>query len=458
MTRSAPHRHTDSAIAAIERRGSRSRGFLRALPLILGALLSAACSADEGVDRYLAEYVSVSGPGIDTTSIFPSPDAARYLINWPEAAGGDRNAIWFNRTRARIRIFAVTDTERPFVAEARPWSHQDAPPQTITLTLNETVLATREMDPDWRIYEFTLPSATLEPGWNTLRLEFGRLTRPADFDPSSNDRRRLAAQFRKLGIRPAGERLSPSSTGPGITLDYGDVRSDGAAGTPVAALDPPLDDPPDFSAAAIDMPADSMAEIFIVPNLDTELLGELAATSTGAEGDIRALIEIVDADTVTTIWEKSLSATSGSDESLHVELGEWAGRIVGLRIRVFGTTGAGGRWTGLRTRSSSASFDERLGIPEKAIGSPETRLFDQPDIFVVLLDTARADAILGDRGRDLAPNVQALAAEGTTFRQAWSPSAWTGQSVPALLTGMTPDTLGIDGWDARLPAGFHTFP
>ena len=59
---------------------------------------------------------------------------------------------------------------------------------------------------------------------------------------------------------------------------------------------------------------------------------------------------------------------------------------------------------------------------------------------------------------ELTPNVQALAREGTAFTRAWAPSSWTGQSVPALWSGMTPDTIGIQHWGSQIPPQITTFP
>ena len=86
---------------------------------------------------------------------------------------------------------------------------------------------------------------------------------------------------------------------------------------------------------------------------------------------------------------------------------------------------------------------------------PSGRL-GRPDVVVILLDAARADAF-GAYGDPVpTPAVDALAAEGTRFGEALSPAPWTGASVPALLTGLHPDALGAEHWESRLPGSVRT--
>ncbi len=62
-----------------------------------------------------------------------------------------------------------------------------------------------------------------------------------------------------------------------------------------------------------------------------------------------------------------------------------------------------------------------------------------PDLFVVLFDTLRADH-LGTYGyeRPTSPAIDALAAEGTVFERAYSPSNWTRPAVASLFTSTMP--------------------
>lgn len=63
----------------------------------------------------------------------------------------------------------------------------------------------------------------------------------------------------------------------------------------------------------------------------------------------------------------------------------------------------------------------------------------RPDLLVVVVDCARADAILSPRrGQPGLPNLNELRAHGLTFEKALSPSSWTIPSHASLLTGLYP--------------------
>ena len=70
---------------------------------------------------------------------------------------------------------------------------------------------------------------------------------------------------------------------------------------------------------------------------------------------------------------------------------------------------------------------------------------DQPNIVVVVMDTLRADR-LSCYGNDqaLTPNLDALAAEGTLFENAYSTSPWTWPSTASLLTGRPTPAHGLE--------------
>jgi arylsulfatase A-like enzyme len=53
-------------------------------------------------------------------------------------------------------------------------------------------------------------------------------------------------------------------------------------------------------------------------------------------------------------------------------------------------------------------------------------------------------------------HVAALAGAGTRFTAAWSPSAWTGQSIPSVITGWYPQAIGVDDWGSQIPDSVPT--
>jgi arylsulfatase A-like enzyme len=77
-----------------------------------------------------------------------------------------------------------------------------------------------------------------------------------------------------------------------------------------------------------------------------------------------------------------------------------------------------------------------------ACGSPDALpggSSDQPDVILFSIDTLRPDH-LGSYGysRDTSPYMDELAAEGTRFQDAWSPSPWTLPSHATMLSGQMP--------------------
>lgn len=69
-----------------------------------------------------------------------------------------------------------------------------------------------------------------------------------------------------------------------------------------------------------------------------------------------------------------------------------------------------------------------------------------PGIVLVVLDTLRADALPPDDATPTAmPRLRAFAKGATTFSGAIASAAWTPQSMPSLLTGLTPPHTGCEG-------------
>ena len=82
-----------------------------------------------------------------------------------------------------------------------------------------------------------------------------------------------------------------------------------------------------------------------------------------------------------------------------------------------------------------------------------------PNILLVVLDTVRADH-LGSYGyyRDTSPRLDALAAEGVRFEQAYAAAPWTLPSHASLFTGLHPTSHGT-GWEhPRLLDGSTSIP
>jgi arylsulfatase A-like enzyme len=80
---------------------------------------------------------------------------------------------------------------------------------------------------------------------------------------------------------------------------------------------------------------------------------------------------------------------------------------------------------------------------------------DQPNVFLLVIDSLRADAVFGDRVRT--PNIDALASCGAAFSQCVATSTTTTPSFSSLLTGCYPPKHGVRGLQGyRLSASLVT--
>lgn len=74
-----------------------------------------------------------------------------------------------------------------------------------------------------------------------------------------------------------------------------------------------------------------------------------------------------------------------------------------------------------------------------------------PNVFIVLVDTLRADRVDVSGGEDsLTPFLDSLAATSTVFHNAYSTSAWTSPAVASLFTSRYPSQHGVNEFDAKL--------
>lgn len=82
-----------------------------------------------------------------------------------------------------------------------------------------------------------------------------------------------------------------------------------------------------------------------------------------------------------------------------------------------------------------------------------------PDVFLVLVDTLRADH-LSAYGYPLltSPNVDALAEEAVLHERGFAPAPWTRPSCGTLLTSRNPQELGLKGFNDLLPAEVPILP
>ena len=309
-------------------RNPGERRFPASAALSITILVVAACTAQPAAETAAELLAPLEPIELGTGVIFPREEgASRFLIEgWPPQQTLERDSMWVHRKWAQIGFFQVADTPPTFVTEARPFAHPDAPQQRLTVLLNDVEIDAFDMRARWTTYEIDLPAGVVRPGWNVIELRFAHSLRPADFDPASDDRRTLAAVFRRLEIRNgAGRPEWPGRPSTGFDADE----------------------------TVIEMPTDSFFEARITPRRREELVGAAEADFAAPDGEegpgsIRAVVEIIDDSGALRVWESELRP--GAPPSLvRAELAGWEGQEIVVRVRVFGNTNGVVRWRGLGT-------------------------------------------------------------------------------------------------------------
>lgn len=392
------------------------------------AVVSSGCG-EPPVEFWVADYLPVREARVATERLIPPTEDAAPLLDagWQPLDADDAGAgLWVYGREADFRFWAVTVTDLTLEMEARQYAHPEAPAQVVDVSVNGTPAGLKSIPKRWQQIEVPLPAEAVRHGWNRVRLTFRHAAAPDDYDPTSDDRRRLAARFRWLRIR-VGDDRSAWSRNPG-TISM--KRTDG---------DVPL----------LEMPTDSMLEATLVPGPQGRLAGSVDVSV--ATSGVTAAVELVDGDGAThTLYERRFDGPPWWRDGIDLSLAEWAGQPVSLRLVSRGPGRGVVRWYGAGlTDASDSPFS---GDPPAHAAPPRSSgRFAGHDVVVILVDTLRADAVDDPGAGPPTPNIDGLAAEGTRFRQAWAPSSWTGQALPALLSGTYPDAIGAETWESSLP-------
>jgi arylsulfatase A-like enzyme len=69
---------------------------------------------------------------------------------------------------------------------------------------------------------------------------------------------------------------------------------------------------------------------------------------------------------------------------------------------------------------------------------------DRPNVILLVMDTTRGDRCsVNGYERPTTPALEEIGRGGVIFRNAWSPSAWTGPAHASLFTGLRPENHGF---------------
>jgi len=318
--------------------------------------------------------------------------------------------VWAESVEARVRFRLMDAAPRKLELELSPAPMPPGTAQTLSLELAGIPLTPTplQLDPGLRHISLPLPNAATRAGSPELLLRFGRAARPMDVLAGSTDPRTLAARVHRIelaredGVRPATPAM---------------VRgTDPARRTLVMS-------PPSELTVPLLVSSEAVLEL------------ETSAGDTGPEPAIEVAVER-DGVPPETLWS---SGDLGRSPSRHrVKITPAGEAMTLLVIRALGAPG-----------STLRLLEPRVHLSAQAEpAEPRTRPAPAPTrpraIVVLVLDAAAASRLSAyGCPRTTTPEIDGLAARGVLFERAYAPSSYTIASIPAILTGLWPETSGV---------------
>ncbi|MCG6928190.1 MAG: sulfatase [Acidobacteria bacterium] len=333
------------------------------------------------------------------------------------------------RQLGRLRIFAPEADVASIEVELGLSPDAGSRAVAVSVSFNREPLAELDVVQAWSTYRMEVPAELVRPGLNVL-----------DFRDSERKRKKRSVRLRRA-------RFSPSSGGAPWPRRPDRVRAarveaDGAV------------------EGRVEMPTGSFLDmVFRVPE-GSELTGRFSLEPAPGKNPAPVVVSVRLLDArgeEHSLLRERVDGEVARPRAVSGDLRRWAGELVRLRWAVRGPGQALLRWHGAGVRSTDPGLEPPRPVIERVAPGRSGRL-GQPDVIVILLDAARADAFSPFGGPHETPAVARLAAGGTVFRQARTGSSWTLQSVTSMLTGMYADALGIAAWRDRLPDEVPSLP
>ena len=342
------------------------------------------------------------------------PGSSRNLVTgW----GGDEAKIegttyvWAVSQRAELDLLVFDTDATRLRFRAWPFLWEGARDQVVTVSVNGRTMGSTRLAPKPKEYSFRVPRGVLITGVNRVAFDFTWVEEARTHRNDSNDHRTLAAAFDFVGIGRQPD--EPGSEDEGRPVP--------------AARDDTL----------LLAPGTGLVYAF---NRTGETTLAFTPDVTGSEPPDGAKI---------VVW----SQRAGSDpvELLATDLRRVRGRPQVLRIGAGeGRLEIGFAVTGAETAATTEDWELVLSGPrlhaEKLAGEKIS------NVFLVVVDTLRADR-LGVYGSTLAtPNIDRLAAKGVTFEHAYSHIPITAPSHSSLFTSLIPTEHGVHNNGQILPS------
>jgi hypothetical protein len=136
----------------------------------------------------------------------PESSAGALTSGWSgfeKAATGD-TFVWAQAREVTVTVSGGSPADRLIRFRVWPYAWPGAPPQTVTVWLNDVRLAAMTVWEGPRVYSAASPGPAWKSGGNVLRFEFAWAEAPKDRIPGDGDSRTLAAAFDWIEILPTG--------------------------------------------------------------------------------------------------------------------------------------------------------------------------------------------------------------------------------------------------------------
>jgi hypothetical protein len=108
--------------------------------------------------------------------------------------------VWSHARQARLTVVSRADGDRLVRFRCWPYRFPDAPPQTLTLHVNDRKIESLTLGGEPRVYTLAVPRGAWKAGANELRFEFAYAESPKSRVSGATDERTLSAAFDWLEI------------------------------------------------------------------------------------------------------------------------------------------------------------------------------------------------------------------------------------------------------------------
>ncbi|MDX9733222.1 MAG: hypothetical protein RBU36_03775 [Thermoanaerobaculia bacterium] len=119
-----------------------------------------------------------------------------------ERTGAGETYVWAQARTATITLRAGRPDDRIVRFRAWPFRYPGAPPQQVTVALNDVTLGTFPLPDGPSVVETPSPAAAWKDGWNVLTFDFAYAEAPRERIAGADDGRTLAAGFDWLEVLP----------------------------------------------------------------------------------------------------------------------------------------------------------------------------------------------------------------------------------------------------------------